>query len=51
MTPGAVEMCREFARLHIAHWRESKAKGLRKSAARSRALAMSWLAASKGRVQ
>lgn len=51
MTRGAIDMCREFARLHIAHWRTSKAKGLPKSAARSRAIALSWLAAAKGRTQ
>lgn len=49
MTPSTVEMCRNFAVLHIGHWRESRAQGLPKSAAYSRGLALWWLAAMKGK--
>ena len=49
MHPEAVAMARRFAALHIAHWRA--ARGLPKARAASRALALSWIAAAKGRVQ
>lgn len=45
----AADMARRFAALHIAHWRDCKAKGLPRSAADARRKALAWLSATKGK--
>lgn len=47
----ARDMARRFAMLHIAHWREAKAKGLRRRAHEARVDALWWVAAAKGRTK
>lgn len=42
-------MCRRFASLHIAHWRDAKRNGLPKSAARSRQTALWWLSQARAK--
>lgn len=51
MTLGneAAAMARRFAALHIAHWRECKAKRLPRTAGEARRSALVWLAVAKGR--
>lgn len=49
MADDTLAMCRRFADLHIAHWRQ--ALGLPKSRARSRRVALYWIALAKGRMQ
>lgn len=49
MGNGAMDMAREFAVLHISHWRSAKAKGLPRSAAYSRSMALWWIDRAKGR--
>ena len=45
--PETVAMCHRFAALHISHWRA--ARGLPKTRAHARQLALWWLAAAKGK--